>query len=473
MAKGKDEGVTHKDEKPYPLPEALGGDRGRDWKIKTAWKPGHGRTDSVQKIMTVPMGDDPKQANVRIHEMAHAAWSISDPETLAKKWGISDPRTVAACEDARMTYALNAIGAGTMKQDGLSPDGEEKAIVEGLVRAYDAGETAVTRRLLAQAVTAFTGTAHDKPFADEIKRSSLPQDLKDLADMVSMYAFDYMNSYARRNGTSVPPLDATMDLARWVEGSLTAHETAEKAAEKAMRGRMSGGDEEGESRPMRMRSKDGDDEWNEEEAKDEYGTCKIPMSAYDNDKNPMWGKLHIEHPPLEYVASIRIKARRRKNDECGVDVRSLDRIHVDGRVFGVRKRVPGGTVLIDNSGSMDFTAEQVREIMELAPAATIAFYEGCEDMGRLVIAAQRGKIMATEGMQRKWGGNVVDGPALVWLASQAAPRYWVSDEGVSGVGDACGGGLVAYCRVVCARAHIKRLDGMPEVIEEFKGLVVV
>lgn len=475
-----------KPDRLYPFPEALHEEKGRGWTIKEAYKAGHGATDLRNKRMTVPLDDDAKQANVRVHEMCHAAWSESDPTTLANQWGINDPALVAAAEDMRINYALVMKAAAgeevqqRMRVHGLcDPSVADEVIKRVASEAED--DPAMALSDMVQAYIATIGTPEHATLCDlqrtKATRAAIGRDALVHARTIAANAWAIMDKAGyRADGSPVPTLQAVRDVCAYIQDQIDVVRKADEDAKNAASKPGMGDDEsDGKSSkfvtamPKRM-----DAGWSEKDERDDQKVAQVDFrhTIPTTNKESLWGEMFIEHPPLEWVAKVRIKGRRRKSDECGVDVRSLDRMLVDGRVFGVRRRVPGGTVLIDNSGSMGFTARQVKEIMEMAPAATIAFYEGNGTTGRLVIAAKRGKIMDENKMHRIWGDNTVDGPALVWLAGQAAPRYWVSDFGVTGVGGGASSIMLqSYCRVVMARANIKRLDHIEEVREEFKALV--
>jgi len=54
-------------------------------------------------------------------------------------------------------------------------------------------------------------------------------------------------------------------------------------------------------------------------------------------------------------------------------------------------------------------------------------------VGTLCIAAYKGQF--TTELPRFDGGNVIDIPALKWLAQQAKRRIWISDGIITGVDD--------------------------------------
>jgi hypothetical protein len=139
----------------------------------------------------------------------------------------------------------------------------------------------------------------------------------------------------------------------------------------------------------------------------------------------------------------------------------------DGRVFARRVAAPGGAVLIDASGSMSLPAEAIRRIVERAPGATVAAYAGHAGVGTLKILARRGRIAHADdcNLREAGNGNVVDGPALRWLARQSTPRLWVSDGRVTGCNDVPTAGNRRDAERICTRARIRRVDSVDAALE--------
>ncbi|NBW17591.1 MAG: hypothetical protein EBR82_57405 [Caulobacteraceae bacterium] len=158
-----------------------------------------------------------------------------------------------------------------------------------------------------------------------------------------------------------------------------------------------------------------------------------------------------------------IKPRRapgRRFADCGVIPSAVHRLPVDGSIFATKRKVKGGTVLCDASGSMDYCDEDIERLILDAPGATIAFYAGSSPRmsGRIVIGAAGGRAATVRDVRRALPGrdNLIDGPALRWLARQPGPRFWVSDEGVGGVTDfGRGSDSHAECVAICRAAGIK------------------
>lgn len=135
----------------------------------------------------------------------------------------------------------------------------------------------------------------------------------------------------------------------------------------------------------------------------------------------------------------------RQLSDAGVKPRNVHRILTDRKVFARRKRIAGGSVMIDCSGSMSWSVEQLREICRILPASMIAGYTGYSSSvrhngvlyhGDIRVIADKGKYddkALTE--LGKHGNNNVDLDAIKWLAEQEEPRIWVTDLQVVGVYD--------------------------------------
>ena len=139
----------------------------------------------------------------------------------------------------------------------------------------------------------------------------------------------------------------------------------------------------------------------------------------------------------------------------------------DGKAFGLKKPYRGGTLLVDLSGSMRLNLDQVRRFVIRSPAATVAVYASTEDLqgGILAVISKRGRVIPDDSEVREVlsSGNVVDGPALLWLSQQAHPRLWLSDGAVTGVGDRSTSKLQRQCEEISSAHQIRRITRLDEV----------
>lgn len=151
----------------------------------------------------------------------------------------------------------------------------------------------------------------------------------------------------------------------------------------------------------------------------------------------------------------------------------------DGQAFGIKRRAPGGTVLIDCSDSMSINNAHIEALLDIAPAITVGLYasspRGC-DSGRLLIVIEKGQGVDFErwNLRKHLGsGNVVDGPAMDWLATQRGPRIWVSDGGCTGVGDRRASAMMwVLLNQVIRKARIKQFSSISLFLSATKRLVV-
>ena len=225
----------------------------------------------------------------------------------------------------------------------------------------------------------------------------------------------------------------TIDSIRRRFGTGDDRENLEKAREKA---NGYGGASRDRGSPMRMASKMAS-AFDNHRSKEKH-----KPSMEERISQVKWGKMTTRTAPqTNKLPRMKISRSKYRAAEDGAIPRYPHRAFTDGRVFSRRRKVHGGSVLIDDSGSMGFDTDDVRYIVETAPAVNIAAYSGTYWEGELVILANgKGTYATIEAKNLPYGGgNTVDFPALQWLAKQEKPRIWVTDGYV-----VPGGGLFSY-----------------------------
>ncbi len=146
----------------------------------------------------------------------------------------------------------------------------------------------------------------------------------------------------------------------------------------------------------------------------------------------------------------------------------------DGACFGTRIKRIGGTILLDCSGSMRLKFADIQKLLLKTPLATIACYRGTTDSmnGSLAIVACKGQITPESELEgwfrRTDGGNVVDGPALIWLARQKGPLIWISDMLVTGVEDRRFEVLTIEATLLRKRYGIKNYESIEQYTNSLK-----
>ncbi len=194
----------------------------------------------------------------------------------------------------------------------------------------------------------------------------------------------------------------------------------------------------------------------------------IAKEPRDNNRPHRWGEMTVVEPPRTvYHPEVRA-ARRRRATEAGLAPRAVHRLITDGKVFSVRYKQFGGAVLIDASGSMGMTTEDIRTLLRLAPSACVACYSGDGPAGELIVLAKDGRAVHEDDIPYTKGGNVIDYPALQWLAKQGGPRIWVSDGWATGVGDRYTSEGDLQCKMFIRRKSIRRVESTAAAIEFFR-----
>ena len=140
--------------------------------------------------------------------------------------------------------------------------------------------------------------------------------------------------------------------------------------------------------------------------------------------------------------------KKRVASNSGKHPRRLHRYLTDPhkRVFDRTIKGKGGMVVIDCSGSMSLSRDEVMSIVMASPGCTVLAYcvtswskddDGEPTSPNAFVLADGGRIVDT--MPHLGGGNGVDLPALKWAVSERrssrTPIVWVCDGRVTGHGD--------------------------------------
>ena len=208
------------------------------------------------------------------------------------------------------------------------------------------------------------------------------------------------------------------------------------------------------------------EEWGEEYDSDMASKSMVCSSATDGQ----WGELvsidtlnlSVPHRPKEQP----IKTRQAV--PMGARLGHIRRLITDGRAFSRTRKLPlnGGTVLIDASGSMEMPTADIMRYLDNAPSSTIAMYSANPRKGKITIIAKNGRLATERDIQNQreivGGGNIIDGPALDWLAKQAEPRIWICDGYVTGINDKEHNNLSREAMIKAKRGKIKRYNSIED-----------
>lgn len=444
----------------YPLPEAIDGSQ---WDIRNS----SSRREGLAELrpggggrLTVPLGGGEIERAMRIHEQAHAAITPRDPEV----WDGVDPTVLELCEDRRVHHAMQIEGFddSLVALGGLSEDMaiEWRRLGEDYTRADKARDKA-GRSLKVIPPRAITGARVMAAYETGLWDS----------EYKAAFALD---PEAAQLGYTLAKQFSGEKLRPFAEAKLAAEilcETFGTPGEPQ--------NDEDEKKPG-----EGDDlipvpsaprflEALRRLREGESGE-KLPTDgAFDFEESMEgkargWPTMEIVEKPKPLRMKVAIRGGFRKIPEMrGRALRQVYRLAQDGRVFRakhpVRRR--GGAVLIDCSGSMSLSSEDVEAILVAIPAALVATYCGNGSAGVLWIIARDGKRAGSDDLQAHLGGNVVDVPALEWLNQQRGPRYWVCDGVVTEHGDQQTTRVVAMCRELQRKGNVIRVPNVDTILD--------
>ena len=391
----------------------------------------NGAMDAVRRWIGVPL--DACGRPVSRHELAHCAWS---PLRLPKVR--FDGRVLAAVEDARINRGLVTIGIPVHLDD------EMRANVRLLaVRDAKRGDTFA---LVARTVASL-GTSAE---ADLVE---LLEGQERVGPFVLARVEQVRLGLARsetRSRDGIAPFRAGLRVARRLAREL--------------------------------RSEGLLDHRGHAHSEAPEGCCGIECAAQPEDdlggagaggsEEP--GEMEIVRAPMPVrLRSGRGAGRRWRAATEGCAVRYLGRWPTDKAIFRRRRRGRGGaSVLVDTSGSMSIETDDLDRLLLATPAgARVAIYSGNRECGELRLVAQGNRRAQACDLEPFGRANVVDVPALEWLARQPAPRLWVSDGKVTGVGDQPSEAVSERVDEICRAAGIVRAETLEAATRQVTGQV--
>ena len=465
--------------KAYPYPEIVTGEGG--WTVTgTPNDSPAACVDNLNKHMQVPLDRECTECGInhsrmiRRHELGHVKWS---PKTMGKlKPGVR-PEAVEVLEEIRVNYLL-----GTAK---LYIEEPTQCIETIKMRTFEAVYNDSIAKLLLWVMASMWKTrevegniirdvwgVEYQTICDVIDIALADNELTDLRkaelNFVIKTANQYYNSITNHRYGQLPSYRKVQNYAAKLShvldmflGKPKAEEIRKSAAQlKAEESESESEDgEESEAQPINSVK-----DLEKRMRKDMLGR----MNYSTGSDVGYWGDMEIHEPPLTVNLQGRLKhGRAYRPADYGYNPKFIHRWASDKQIFKQKQNVLGGTILIDASGSMSFSGEDILEIMSLLPAVTIAMYNGYSGSGDLRIIGRNGMRVTEEYINNhSGGGNVVDGPALKWLATMPERRIWVSDMYIFGAsGDTSGFNLMKDVMDTCIKGKIINLKDIEEVKE--------
>ena len=486
--------------KAYPYPEIVTGEQ---WHVleNTEHDP-QPRTDNLNKQMYVPMDRECEYCGInhsrmiRRHELGHAKWS---PKTMGKLMRGTRAEAVHALEEVRINYLLQH--KGNLGVDELMVCQEELEHKIPHIRF-----TGSIADIILHLLDSYTYVPNKSGYnhygqqfdiaKDYLSKAQVSSELTDLRKAQLDFAINTALSYIRRLTThkwnQLPSYRKVQKLAEKL--SVILNEFIDKPNPDEVRtqpGQGQGnkledcqnenGDGESCSESDEKCEPCKDKQAEQHEGGELTGDSEVDrlnkrmrkelietMTYRTSDGVGRWGEMDTLEPPLTVNLQGRLKNNRMyRPADFGYNPKYINRYCIDRKIFKQKQNVKGGTILIDASGSMSFNGQDILEIMQMLPAVNIAMYNGYGHTGTLRVIARNGMRVDDNYLDRySGGGNVVDGPALRWLASMPPRRIWVSDMYVFGAGNNSSGfNLIKECYDLCTQNKIINLKDIEEVKE--------
>lgn len=432
---------------PRPLPEAI---TGTPWTVVFAAPSmadsGHvaiGATNPAQHHMALPLDASPDDGGrfTTLHELAHAKWTPAgaSPHKLAAKHKCSTADLQFA-EDFRITTLLNRAR--------LIPAGMRTRSAEDTKQSAAKLAELATRGQLYPIIESLTYSRLQR-LAASLDRTEHP-----------MAATPLTNEHRQMLAIARAIVDENIEAAQTLETAVSAAQNITREAVKKVYRRKT----KRSPLPFALTPKLGAEIRRLLDQYRELNEAPIDNKPAHKNGEGKYGTLR-KLAPLPLTIAHRPDATQtpqRRAAITGTRIGSVRRLLTDGRAFKrtTRPKIRGGTVLIDASGSMHLETAHLREILAAAPAATVAMYSGEDTQGAVTIIAQRGRMASDAEIAKRreavGRGNIVDGPALAWLAEQQEPRVWICDGIVTGEYDRNTHNLKLEAALLAKRGRITR-----------------
>jgi hypothetical protein len=412
--------------KARPLPEILDGE---DWEVRNSGDVKKAYVDFKNREFVVPFEESPAGEIVRAHEAMHIKITPND----FSKDEFSDEIqfvTMQSIEDCRVWQGLRLVGIPT--DDPMAKLYSDKE----LDSIFETNEDIKHPQRLAEGLFALRGTNMENKWRELVREHDSTNQVEGIVEELAEKYFDSKE----RAGFGSSWQD-TKDACEELRERIKVIEETPPPPDCGGRG----DGKKGENMTAQwVPGGDGGheelDAMTEEEAQEAeemigeritHGTVSRKQDEFSyRSKYNDPGKLRpIETPKFDGRIKFKMtdSVKMTPSDE-GVIPTRMHRYATDMKVMSRKgRRRAGAAVLVDVSGSMSLSQDEVMNILKQCPAAIVAVYSGYNTDGTLRIIAENGRYYSglNKGMPMS---NIVDIPALEWLAKRKEKKkLWISD----------------------------------------------
>jgi len=466
-----------------PTPELIGrrDTGGGAWTVNNCEaRRGDPRTDLINRVMDAPSDNDELARVIRAHELMHSKISPANEWPAWIKREVATRRSLEAVEELRVNYLCQKAG---FKMNEFLADGSEMADGEriGAIRDWQGAVTMALATASSKANKAFLNGVrrHNRVWGDALldisKRAIKEMKKADKHGGLASTAEDSKSKLAPLGFTHTERLAEWLDRLVGVDPKDIEREYGDKREEKKQKktGKIADSSTTADEGKGIHSNKDGD---GDEKTKGRMSGTPITniTPSSPSDRAITWTELRVARLPMPKLTKGNI-GKRRVASNVGLRPRRMHRILTDPemRIFDRVIRGRGGVVIIDASGSMNFTHEQIRNIVENAPGALVALYTDRAGKGtNMFIVADKGRMV--NELPETGFGNGVDFPALVWGVKHKqrhnSPMIWVTDGGVCAGNTGFSNISAMQCLTYCKKNRIAIVPYIEDAIEQLNNL---
>jgi hypothetical protein len=360
-------------------------------------------TAKRKHLVKAPTGDSDVAETLRRYVLVRSRYDLPDHKKYAKRWKVSEVTVEAACRtlaNARYYHAFEADPSiGTTETNILA-----RVLSEG-----NPPKPAILSALSHAGTQAFT------ELLSKVTDPNIVMELKGIEEQILTFMYNYDLAYRLTTINSSNPRAQKRGLKEWAWYTKHLDAMADNQVNE-QRGRLQ-----------------------EEQRRQEQQT-DAPQRAFPKDSTLIgdWEQLVVSKPELSINHTGKL-GRRTIAADSGRELRYLNRMVTDPdkRVFSRKTRALGGVVVIDASGSMSLSEDDLDRLLKASAGATVLMYSGGLDhpeKPNVWLIARKGRMV--RHLPDPPGDNAVDGPALVYASTLrergSQPLIWVSDGHVTG-----------------------------------------
>lgn len=441
-------------------------------------------TSITERTMLAPKADTPQARAIRAHEMMHAKVSPAGEWEQWQRRKVASVQAMVVCEELRVNYLCDKAGFDVLTH---LTDGTETADGERYACTND------WRGAVHMAI-ATAGTASSKPFLNGIRRHNrlwgkalLSISKRAVKEMDKAHRTGYLASTATDRKSGLAPIGFTFTekMAEWVDrlaGMPPENVQEEDDSKKGLGATEASEEKDTVAVSHDNRGNNAPKPLSEKEYLNKI--TKVTPEGMTRADTPYWGELVVSRLPLTVLTQGNL-GKKKSPSNVGRSPRRLHRYMSDPqrRIFDNKRRGMGGVVVIDASGSMTLTRDDVRKMLDASPGCTVIAYsdvDNCKGAPNAWILADKGRMVSDDDFPEMGSGNGVDFPALEWGVKHrqhsSSPVVWVTDGGVCGPNQGFSDLLANQCTAYCIEKKVTIVETPSlavELLEKLKAGVSI